>query len=226
VKDEYNNTSARATYEKHRTVFLNCGLLSNNGFSALSIHFYKQEMFEGVYDEDLISRDDLEKARVFLNDLLFAGAVDAFNAYLSDIILEILKQDPRPIYGKQFDAKFLFEVNDITSLRAEMINRLIVELGYQSITDLTVFLEKNFGLMSLSSWLTKLRLNRMIQIRNIVTHNRGIANKLYLHRSKSKIDSVDEHVRVAFSLRAAKYLDRLVEKLDQEVASKFDISEN
>jgi hypothetical protein len=168
--------------------------------------------------------DRAQKTNVLLNDLFFANAVDNFNAYLSHLILCILKVDPRPIYGKSIEAKNIFEIDDLESLRSEIIDKIVIELGYQNINDLASFLNKNFGISTLSHWLTSKRLNRIIQTRNIIAHNRGEVNRLFLQRSGSKVDKIGTHVVVGDALRTARYLETLINKIDQEAVAKFSLT--
>ena len=170
---------------------------------------------------------DLDRAQntsVLLNDLFYANAVDNFNAYLSDLILCILKVDPRPIYGKSVEAKNIFEIDDLESLKSEIIDKIVLELGYQNINDLANFMNKNFGISALSHWLSSRRLNRIIQSRNIIAHNRGLVNQLFLQRSGSKIDKIGEHVKIGHALRTAGYLESLISKIDREAVSKFNLN--
>lgn len=174
--------------------------------------------------KELIQKEEeaSEASRLF-DELLFANGVDNFNAYLSDIIMEILAIDPRPIFGRKIDAKTIFSSPDLDSVKSEAIDRMILDMGYQNISDLAEFMEGNFGIRALSHWLTKKRLNRLIQIRNIIAHNRGIVNRTYLHKSGSKSDKLGERVNARFPLLTTSYLDNLAEKIDREAVSKFKL---
>jgi hypothetical protein len=222
----YVPSLAKKNHDDHYFDFLTCGMVAHDGNSAFIGRLNEQlKDKKDDFDINLIERDlkRAEKTSVLLNDLFYANAVDNFNAYLSDIILEILKVDPRPIYGKSVEAKNVFEITDIDSLKSEIIDKTIIDLGYQNINDLGQFLSKNFGIRTLSHWLSSRRLNRIIQIRNIIAHNRGIVNRLFLQRSGSKSDILHQHVKVGHALRTAGYLEVLINKIDREAVLKFNL---
>jgi hypothetical protein len=207
-------------------IFLTCGLMSHSGYELFVDRMYKRA--KKIRDDESANlvRNDIDQsklAEILLNDLFFANAVDNFNAYLSSLILSIIRIDPRSIYGKMVETKYIFEIDDIDSLKSEIIDRMIIELGYQNINDLASFLKKNFGIVTLSHWLVSRRLNRIIQIRNIISHNRGVVNRLFMQRSGSKIDKLGEHVKAWRAIRVAGYLDNLIDKIDREAVLKFQL---
>ena len=195
-------------------IFATSALICKGGYR----HYLRGEI--GNEDVEKCQEDGPDGDRM-LEELLFASTIDNFNTYLSEILVEVIETDPRPIAGKKFSAKQAFTTSDIETLRKQIIEKFVLDLGYQNIDSLTEFLQENFGLKTLDHWLTKARLNRYIQIRNIITHNRGYSNQTYLFRSKSKVDVDGEKVFVPFALTSAKYLGRLVDKLDKEIDRKF-----
>jgi hypothetical protein len=162
-------------------------------------------------------------ADAVLKKLLFASAVDDFQTYLSSLLLEILSHSPKAMFGKKFDARLLFESPDLESAKRRIVDRFILDLGYKSTQELTEFLSDVFGLKSLDNPLTKKRLNRIVQVRNIITHNRGIVSQFYLHRSGSKSDKLGTQVRVHSPLKTASYLRGLADKLDRHARTKFSL---
>ena len=211
--DKTPRSDAWFAYNKHNINYSACGAISSRGL----IKFIEDAPYDKK--EETLNRST-DAANLF-EQLLFMNSVDNFNCYLSEIVFEIVKIDPRPIFGKKFDAKILFESDDIDEIKLSVIEKVIIEIGYQNIDYLTDYLEKNFGLKSLSGWLTKLRLNKILQIRNVISHNRGIANKTYMFRSRSKTDEIGSLVKHRFPPFTSRYLSSLVDKVDEEVVAKF-----
>ncbi|MFM7859453.1 MAG: hypothetical protein ACKO96_47900 [Flammeovirgaceae bacterium] len=158
--------------------------------------------------------------------MMAVSAVDNFNSFLSELVLEVLEKDPRPLSGKQFPVKAILEHNDINELKRSVVEKFIVDLGYQNINDLSEFLSKNFGIKSLNGSLTRLRLSRLIQIRNVITHNRGVVNGVFLNRSQSKRDKLEDLVWVPHPVRLSGYLTGLVRAIDDEATTKFQLEES
>ena len=207
-------TVAYYNYLKQNVVFGTAGMVAHHGLIKYALGELTNEPIEKRLNDE-------EKAKVLIEQILFASAVDNFNCYLSEALVEVLNKDPRPLSGKKFDAKEAFNFENIDDLRKRILEKFIADLGYQKIDVLVEFLEKNFGVKSLSNWLTKLRLNRLIQIRNIITHNRGIVNKTYLYKSSSKRDVETSKVWVQGITKPASYLLGLATKVDRELEQKF-----
>lgn len=203
-------SQSRHAYVDHNILFAKCGLIVHEGAITKT-------------NKKDIKIHDLRHCIDHLNKLLFASAVDNFQTYLSNILYEIYSRDSRTLYGKKISPKIVFESPDINSARKEIVERYISDLGYKNIAELSDIMDKELGIDSLSKPLTKLRLNRIIQVRNIISHNRGIVNDIFITRSKSKRDSVGESVRFWKPLVAAKYLDGLMRRIDEEAVTKFGL---
>ncbi|WP_448661847.1 hypothetical protein ACG3SL_14335 [Sphingomonas sp. CJ20] len=214
---EYLWSKARLNYNQASINFATCGIVIISGVMDYSAGKSSNEPIEQC-------QEDGNKAYNVLNMLLFANAVDNFQTYLTELVYEILLTDPRPIFGKKFPADLLFSAPDMRSLQKSVIDRFVLDLGYQNIDELSKMLDSNFGIKTLNHWLSRKRLNRYIQMRNIITHNRGIVNELYLHKSRSKSDRLGKKVNVYKPLCAQKYLSSLAEHIDVEAASKFNLS--
>ena len=223
----YQPSEAKIAYDKYHRSFMVCGAAAHEGAYQIAHSLLEDSLKienDQKNDEFQIKLDDSMITSLMLNDIFFVSAVDNFNCYLSEIIILILNVDPRPIYGKKIDAKLAFSISDIQSLRQEFIDMKVLELGYQKIDELSDFLLKNFEISALSNRLTSLRLNRIVQVRNIISHNRGVANRLFMERSASKTDHIGTHVKAGHAIRAASYLETLIEKIDREAVSKFEIN--
>ena len=221
-------TLALTFYEDHQEQFRKCGLFVSSAVRACAFdEFSELDVADKPWVSNLLTYD-LDRAvdtGDFIASLLFASAVDSFQSYLAHLLVEILDVDPRPIYGKNFPVKDIFAYDDLGELKAKVLERYVLELGYQNIDDLVDLLERNFGLKSLSHWLTRLRLNRYIQMRNIIAHNRGIVNRTYLFRSKSKVDEERHPVKTQHPTRPARYLGSLARAIDNEAVMKFALVE-
>ena len=216
AKEDVTPTKALQQLRETSLIYATCGMICAHGVVKYWEDDDSRESAEIRYRDGTMA-DEL------LNRLLFANAVDNFNTYLGSLLYEILAVDPRPMYGKKVDFKTIYNTSDIDDLRAEALERYVIELGYQSISDLADALEKSFGLSTLKHWLTKKRLNRLVQMRNIIAHNGGMVNRTYLLRSGDKRQKPGELIRVGFALTTAKYLSRLARRIDVEATAKFPL---
>ena len=204
-------------YHAASMTFLACGIVYHSGLIA-----YMQD------DEHTQDRDErfkeAQNADRLLIELMFSNAVDNFKTYIADIILLCVSKKPNLLFGKTLDAKSIFQTDDINELRAALIEKHVAELSYGNIDDLIKFVKDRMGLDTLQkSKITPKRLNRLIQIRNIITHNRGIVNSLYITRSGSRSDRLGDAVSVPHPLRTSGYLQRLAVLLDAQAVQKFGL---
>jgi len=61
-----------------------------------------------------------------------------------------------------------------------------------------------------------------MNVRNLITHNRGIINSLYFSRTRKKNVRIGEKVEVPDALKAQRYLTTLAKDIDSRACLKFD----
>lgn len=210
-------SKARQTLAAGSINFATSGIIAIGG----SLAYVEGKISKGETLEE--RRKDGPAAKQTLELLLCAHAIDLFQTYLADLVLEIVTKDPRPLRGRTVPVSVAFDCVSIEDVRKSIVDRYVLELGYQNVDDLTLSLQKNFGLVSLRNPLTRLCLRRYVQMRNIITHNRGICNSIYLEKSKSKSDRVGEVVRHYKPIVAARYITGLADRLDAEAVTKFGL---
>ncbi|VXD01845.1 hypothetical protein [Sphingomonas sp. AX6] len=209
-------SESRKAFNSGTINFATCGIMIIGGANSYVRGDFGEESSE-------VRAKDGPEARMVLDTLLFAHAVDLFQSYLADLVLEIISKDHRSLRGRQISIGILFDSADIQTARKAAIDKYVADLGYQSIDDLSQSIEKSLGLKVLRRPLTRLRLTRFIQMRNVITHNRGMANQIYLSKSGSKRDRLGERVKIGKPLRVLKYLDHLVAEIDAEAVAKFSL---
>lgn len=216
MSDKQGRTGPWFNYKRTQVDFSTCGIIVAGG----TAEYAKGKLSSESLEKCIV---DAPKAFELMYMLLFSHAVDNFQSYLSDLLHHILEHYPKAMFGKKIDAKVLYEVPDLDSLKRRAVDKYVMDLGYKNAGELAEFLKDNFGLVTLSHSLTKLRLNRAIQIRNIIAHNRGIVNDVFIFRSGSKVDRVGDKVKTIHPLVISGYLAQLVDKLDVEARKKFDL---
>jgi hypothetical protein len=167
--------------------------------------------------------DQIERADRLVDRLLFAAAIDTFQTYLSDLLLEIITKHPRCLSSKQIKAQWIFEEPDIDSLKRRLLEKHVVDLGYRNVPDLIDEIKENFGLDIAQGWLGALRLSVLFQIRNLITHNRGVINTIFQFRVHSHKSRIGTPVRVPTPLVVGRYLMRKAQWIDGAACTKFDL---
>lgn len=117
-----------------------------------------------------------------LMDMAFIYLVAIFDAFLTDILGNVLLQ--RPDTMKTSKKQLSYE--DIIRLQAEgnlinhLVQREVNELSYKSISEQTEYYNKRFNIRVEDSGVDVADLSQIRAARNILIHNNGIVNTIYL----------------------------------------------
>lgn len=116
-----------------------------------------------------------------------------------------------------------FEATHLDELKSALIDAIVNKYSYKNIIDLHDLLKKNFGFALFESEFTKLRVNRLIQKRNIIAHNNGIINSRFIDQVGCKIDQLDDRVKVRNAFFSFVYLSSLAASIDKRASRKFSL---
>jgi hypothetical protein len=119
----------------------------------------------------------------YLAEMSFCRGINSFQTYLAELLTMIFKARPETLKSKKMVTREFcvehFEANDLISALAE---QTVNELAYQSLKDLADFFKDtlHLPLFTDDKELENAALN--VDIRNLITHNRGIVNRFFLQR--------------------------------------------
>ncbi|TPL84066.1 hypothetical protein FJ950_17890 [Mesorhizobium sp. B2-3-14] len=158
---------------------------------------------------------------------IVTNVADSFLWYLSDVIQRAMRK--RPELVKSGQSIKIEEVFDFKS-RREMINYLIDRkinaLSYGGMNEIERFIAESLGIPMFNSDDERIKMKVLIESRNVLVHNRGIINSLFLKR-------IDKATAEEFRGRSTVYmgLDQLLiytgisaktaVGLDEKIARKF-----
>lgn len=128
-------------------------------------------------------------------------AVASFEAFLNKLLFLLYEHEPRALKSnlKAMSYEEILSCNSIKSLRGKMINTVLHELSYKSISDQMLFINKKFGFDLIFSDtpstlfdnnISLPKLTEIFSFRNIILHNSGEVNELFIKNnpnSKYKI---------------------------------------
>jgi hypothetical protein len=157
------------------------------------------------------------------SELLFSFLVDNFQTYLSELTLELFNHKPEVLSGGSTKNSIVFSSPDLETLKKTIIEKTILDLGYRNVNDIDQYFREKFGFSIVVNWLQEKRLARLIQIRNVIAHNRGKINRLFLFKVGAKFDR--EHALVGIPDLSAtdSYLIDLAQSIDQRAILKFGL---
>lgn len=126
----------------------------------------------------------LGKNLALMNNLLFGRGVDNFLTYVSEILYEVFLRRPEILKTSQRETTVAEVLEHAT--RADFIafvaEDLVRELAYKGLANLNKFVGKKLKVPLVEKDTDLETLVRIVEDRNLIAHNRGVVNKLYLHR--------------------------------------------
>lgn len=191
---------------------------------------------ERINEEILNIQNNRLKKHIFLasnteiiDEIIFLRLIDYFNFYVSRVLYEIFKTKSGILEEGEDSVKIKkrdlikFENNDqIIKFLAE---RKVDKLTYSSFEDLREYLKKSLKI-KIKDKENEYSMAEIFQRRNILVHNGGIVNSIYL-KSISESDYGDgDRVRVgnAYIDGCVKLILCVARDLDIQAVAKFDIS--
>ena len=151
--------------------------------------------------------------------------VDAFDTYISDLIIEILSQNPKMLsLKKTITVEEVLNAGDIATLVNRQVLRRARELSFLSFHDKVRVFQKEYSFGLVDDEMVTL-LSRITSLRNCFVHNRGRLDDkaCYLIGSDAQVGmKVIVQGEDVFDL--AGLLDVVVEDIDKRAAQKFKLS--
>ena len=129
-------------------------------------------------------------------------------------MFEIYRHRPETIYYGKTANSDIFSFDDLNDLKRHVIEKNIIGLGYKRIEELNKMLSSKLGIRLTMSKISQRRLARIVQIRNVISHNRGLVNHVFASRVGAKIDRVGEPVKMPSMVSADRYLMALAKAFD------------
>jgi hypothetical protein len=178
-----------------------------------------------VGTEGASSRPEVEKAVEILQasaSMLFAKIGDNFQAYLADLLMLIYETHPHTFFRRKFDARYAFEASDISALRRIIIEEQVGDLSYKFLPEIQKFVFESTGFKIFDPEISLAGCYKIMNIRNIITHNRGVANSVFLSRDSSHKEGIGDPEKIRNFSRVNNYLTILAKKLDARAILKFN----
>ena len=114
------------------------------------------------------------------SEMYCARLVESFLTYLSELLALVFTSNPVMFQTDQvYNAKFILEFASMEDLRAAMVERKVTSLAMESLSDLGKYFKKVFNFDLFANPYEAEAIQELIEIRNLVVHNRAIVNRTY-----------------------------------------------
>lgn len=133
----------------------------------------------------------MEIHSAILDEMLFCRGVNSFLTYLADLMTLIYEKYPQKLpSNKQTTYRFSIEHHLARDLISALAEETVLELTHQNLADLAKYFEKNLDLVLFAKDTHAENAALCVDIRNLITHNRGIVNRFFLRRNPRFADDL------------------------------------
>jgi hypothetical protein len=168
---------------------------------------------------------ELRRQRQLLLQMLLTRVADAYLHYVSALLVLVFRSRPETLRTAQLvRLDFVLDFQDMEELIAALAERRVTDLAYQSMSKLAEDLQQRLSLPLFTSEPDLTRAIRIVEMRNLIVHNRAVINRRFL--SQVRDFDGDEGDRLKLTVDILDEADLLAESaaaLDQRAVEKFGL---
>jgi hypothetical protein len=132
--------------------------------------------------ESAVAQMDFHSA--VLGEMVFCRGVNSFLTYLADLVTLIYEKYPKKLpLNKQTTYRFCIEHHMAGDLISALAEETVMELTHQGLDALAKYFKKNLDLVLFTKDAHSANAGLCVDIRNVITHNRGIVNRFFIQRN-------------------------------------------
>lgn len=180
---------------------------------------------------------ELRKNRQTLLQMFYVRVVSNFEIYLIELIKEVLKVKPEILSGTLIESsiKEMLEINSIETLIDNQIEKKVNSLSYKGFDELSDWCKDRGIEIVIPEEYWEIVVDAILT-RNVIVHNRGIADKKYISSTTNKKFSeigeqrtiyIDEYLMIEYVLDYIVYLTDIgiIKKYEIEAKTPLDNEE-
>src|SRR5579863_969352 len=132
--------------------------------------------------ESAVAQMDIHST--LLEEMLFCRGVNSFLTYLADLVTLIYEKYPKMLQSdKQMTYQFGIEHHLAGDLIPALAEKTVMQLTHQGLDVLEKYFEKKLKLVLFTNETDLAKAALSVDIRNVITHNRGFINRLFIQRN-------------------------------------------
>ena len=190
---------------------------------------------DGPTDDRVVS-NTLSEHFGILSEMCYARLVDNYLTYFSEIIAEIFTKTPKMLKSEEKVAvEEILLYDDMNDLLSAIAERKVISLTMSGISSLAVHIQKHFAIELFPTEADLSAVNEIIEIRNIITHNRGVVNRRFVKNvSRHQVANASHYTTIIAGYRifpgvdtsswASSILHQSILRFDALVAKKFHLT--
>lgn len=130
-------------------------------------------------------------------ELILCRSVDGFLAYVSDVLALVFQNRPETMKSAEMIRLDLILENDtMDELIGVLADKRVNDLAYKGMRELSSHLSDRLGLQLFGSQKDLERAADIVEIRNLIVHNRGTINSTFLKKMSKPLGKLGEQVKI------------------------------
>ena len=163
----------------------------------------------------------------FVMEMLLVRATDNFLTYIAELLALVFTTRPETLKSNEMvRLEEILQHSTMEDLVQYLAERRVERLSYQGMKDLQKDLADRLGFELFLSDESLSRAIRIIEVRNLIVHNRGIVNRLFQTRTGDSTVAIGSPVKINLRNTMIEDLDFLaksVVEMDERAAVKFGL---
>jgi hypothetical protein len=126
--------------------------------------------------------------------------------------------------NEKIEIDYVLEFASMDELTKELADRKVASLSYRSLADLDTHVSDKLGISLFSSEEQRVHTIRLVDIRNLIVHNRGVVNRMFKVRQPGSSEKLGDRVRFTTdAFPELQFLVGWIADLDVRISEKFSL---
>jgi hypothetical protein len=187
-----------------------------------------EEEQKKVSEEGVGSVKKYNEYRQLLREVVICRQVDNFLTYISEFLALIFRARPQTLRSNETERlDFILAYSSMEDLINSLAEKRVEALSYQGMSDLIRYMRERLGFDLFENKEREERAVQLIEVRNIIVHNRGIASRTFLRRMPHFPAKIGEKVRLGdLATKEMELFPICVCDIDVRGAAKFGLPQS
>lgn len=157
--------------------------------------------------------------------LYMSRAVDQFLVYTSKVLAQIFTTRPETLRsGAQVKIEEVLEYSTMEDLIRALADLEVNRFAYKGLRELDADLRKKIGLALFENSSDLEAAAEAIEVRNIITHNDGVVNRVMAGKVPGYSDKIGQQVDASDALQTSSFLASCARDIDIRAVDKFGLA--
>ena len=168
----------------------------------------------------------LRRHRQLLLQMILCRGVDNYLAYVSELVALVFRTKPETMRSnEEVRLDVVLQHDNMEALVSSLAERRVYQLSYRGMRELSQYLSKRLRFNLFEEADTLKEAIRIIELRNIIVHNRAVVNRQFQSRVPDFPVEVGDAVKleVDLVLSDVDFIVRSVLDIDQRARQKFEL---